>query len=181
MKMRVLQIGYIHQEFGDKPIEAVTTEHIADFINTSVESGKSAMAVNLRSVLSDVFREAIADGLISTNPVEATCTPSPKIKRERLDYAAFCKIYETTDQHRDDVQQLDRSDAHDGKLWTIQSKTKLQIAVSLWLEIMDTSVRETIEKCLMESKSKFLISSASKTDRTGAWRIKCRFTHQSIC
>ncbi|WP_404976129.1 hypothetical protein [Yersinia intermedia] len=34
MKMRVLQIGYINQEFENKPLKAVTTKHIVDFINT---------------------------------------------------------------------------------------------------------------------------------------------------
>ncbi|EMF4744620.1 TPA: phage integrase Arm DNA-binding domain-containing protein, partial [Yersinia enterocolitica] len=123
MKMRVLQIGYISQKFGKMPIDTVTTKHIAEFINTYVDEGKSSMALNLRSVLSDVFREAIADGLISSNPVEATRTPSPKVKRERLDYTAFCKIHEAasqqqnwvqlsmalaliTGQRRDDVRQL---------------------------------------------------------------------------
>ncbi|MBW5820583.1 MULTISPECIES: site-specific integrase [Yersinia] len=182
MKMRVLQIGYISQKFGKMPIDTVTTKHIAEFINSYVDDGKSSMALNLRSVLSDVFREAIADGLISSNPVEATRTPSPKVKRERLDYTAFCKIHEAasqqqnwvqlsmalaliTGQRRDDVRQLKRSDVHDGKLWVIQGKTGNQIAISLSLrlEIMNTTVGEIIEKCLNDSKSEYLISSSSKS------------------
>ena len=35
-------------------IEVITTKHIADFINTYTEEGKSSMVVNSRSVLSDV-------------------------------------------------------------------------------------------------------------------------------
>ncbi|HEN3601644.1 TPA: phage integrase Arm DNA-binding domain-containing protein, partial [Yersinia enterocolitica] len=182
MKMRVLQIGYISQKFGKMPIDTVTTKHIAEFINTYVDEGKSSMALNLRSVLSDVFREAIADGLISSNPVEATRTPSPKVKRERLDYAAFCKIYEAagqqqnwvqlslalaliTGQRRDDVRQLKRSDVHDGRLWVIQGKTGNQIAISLSLrlEIMNATVGDIIEKCLNNSKSEYLISSSNKS------------------
>ncbi|WP_186371290.1 site-specific integrase [Yersinia alsatica] len=181
MKMRILQIGYINQKFGKMQIDAITTKHIADFINAYVDEGKSSMAVNLRSVLSDVFREAIADGLISTNPVEATRTPSPKVKRERLDYEAFCKIQVAalqqpkwvslsmalalmTGQRRDDIRQLKRGDVHDGKLWVIQGKTGNQIAISLSLrlEIMNTTVGEIIEQCLNNSKSEYLISSASK-------------------
>ncbi|EOD4080012.1 site-specific integrase [Yersinia enterocolitica] len=182
MKMRVLQIGYISQKFGKMPIDTVTTKHIAEFINTYVDEGKSSMALNLRSVLSDVFREAIADGLISSNPVEATRTPSPKVKRERLDYAAFCKIYKAagqqqnwvqlslalaliTGQRRDDVRQLKRSDVHDGRLWVIQGKTGNQIAISLSLrlEIMNATVGDIIEKCLNNSKSEYLISSSNKS------------------
>lgn len=181
MKMRILQIGYINQKFGKMQINAITTKHIADFINTYVDEGKSSMAVNLRSVLSDVFREAIADGLISSNPVEATRTPSPKVKRERLDYEAFCKIHLAalqqpkwvslsmalaliTGQRRDDVRQLKRSDVHDEKLWVIQGKTGNQIAISLSLRlgIMNTTVGEVIEQCMNNSKSEYLISSASK-------------------
>lgn len=181
MKMRILQIGYINQKFGKMQIDAITTKHIADFINAYVDEGKSSMAVNLRSVLSDVFREAIADGLISSNPVEATRTPSPKVKRERLDYDAFRKIHLAalqqpkwvslsmalalmTGQRRDDIRQLKRSDVHDGKLWVIQGKTGNQIAISLSLrlEIMNTTLAEVIEQCLNNSKSEYLISSASK-------------------
>ncbi|CNF37927.1 tyrosine-type recombinase/integrase [Yersinia frederiksenii] len=54
MKMRILQIGYINQKFGKMQIDAITTKHIADFINAYVDEGKSSMAVNLRSFLSDV-------------------------------------------------------------------------------------------------------------------------------
>ncbi|CNB68125.1 phage integrase [Yersinia frederiksenii] len=53
---------------------------------------------------------------------------------------------------------------HDGKLWVIQGKTGNQIAISLSLrlEIMNTTVGEVIEQCLNNSKSEYLISSASK-------------------
>ncbi|CNC12754.1 phage integrase [Yersinia frederiksenii] len=54
MKRRLLQIRYINQKFGKMQIEAITTKHIADFINTYAAVGKSLMVVNSRSVLSDV-------------------------------------------------------------------------------------------------------------------------------
>ncbi|MDN0121565.1 tyrosine-type recombinase/integrase [Yersinia frederiksenii] len=113
--------------------------------------------------------------------MEATRTPSPKVKRERLDYDAFRKIHLAalqqpkwvslsmalalmTGQRRDDIRQLKRGDVHDGKLWVIQGKTGNQIAISLSLrlEIMNTTVGEVIEQCLNNSKSEYLISSASK-------------------
>ncbi|CNB35905.1 phage integrase [Yersinia ruckeri] len=119
--------------------------------------------------------------LTGQDHLNATRTPSPKVKRERLDYAAFCKIYEAagqqqnwvqlslalaliTGQRRDDVRQLKRSDVHDGKLWIVQSKTKMQIAISLSLrlEIMNTSVGEVIEQCLNNNKSEYLICSSSR-------------------
>ncbi|AJI96199.1 phage integrase family protein [Yersinia ruckeri] len=119
--------------------------------------------------------------LTGQDHLNATRTPSPKVKRERLDYAAFCKIYEAagqqqnwvqlslalaliTGQRRDDVRQLKRSDVHDGKLWIVQSKTKMQIAISLSLrlEIMNTSGGEVIEQCLNNNKSEYLICSSSR-------------------
>ncbi|CNK09276.1 phage integrase [Yersinia frederiksenii] len=45
MKMRILQIGYINQKFGNMQIDAITTKHIADFINAYVDEGKSSMPV----------------------------------------------------------------------------------------------------------------------------------------
>ncbi|MCW6519148.1 tyrosine-type recombinase/integrase [Yersinia ruckeri] len=61
------------------------------------------------------------------------------------------------------MRQLKRSDVHDGKLWIVQSKTKMQIAISLSLrlEIMNTSVGEVIEQCL-NNKSEYLICSSSR-------------------
>ncbi|WP_315707588.1 site-specific integrase [Brenneria uluponensis] len=186
LRMRTLQIGYIDKKLGRMTIDKITTKHIAEFINSYVDAGKDSMAAGLRSVLSDAFREAIADGLISNNPVEPTRTPSPTVQRERLTHEAFCKIYQAslhqptwvclsmmlgliTGQRRDDIRQLKRSDIHHGKLWVIQQKTGMQIAIPLSLRLasMNTSVDEVIQRCLEDSKSEYLISSNSrKSGRT---------------
>ncbi|EPC5616759.1 hypothetical protein ACRZ3H_003495, partial [Yersinia ruckeri] len=42
--------------------------------------------------------------LTGQDHLNATRTPSPKVKRERLDYAAFCKIYEAAGQQQNWVQ-----------------------------------------------------------------------------
>ncbi|EOW7153644.1 TPA: tyrosine-type recombinase/integrase [Yersinia enterocolitica] len=181
LKMKTLQIKYINQRLGALALDSITTKHIAEFLNSYVDNGKSSMAVGLRSVLSDLFREAIADGLIAFSPVDATRTPSPKVVRERLNYDSFCKIYSAasqqpnwvqrsmalaliTGQRRDDIRRLTRNDVHDDKLWIIQGKTGAQIAISLplRLEIMKTTVGDVVEKCLMESQGDYLISSNNR-------------------
>ncbi|SQI56624.1 integrase [Salmonella enterica subsp. salamae serovar Greenside] len=47
------------------------------------------MAGAMRSVLSDMFREAIVEGHIVKNPVEATRIPEIKVARERLQLETY--------------------------------------------------------------------------------------------
>ncbi|MFT4466227.1 MAG: phage integrase central domain-containing protein [Sodalis sp. (in: enterobacteria)] len=58
--------------FGDFAIQKIETKDIADFLSQWVKTGKVTMANLIRAFLRDLFREAIAEGLIKTNPVEAT-------------------------------------------------------------------------------------------------------------
>ena len=37
-----------------------------------------------RSLLMDVFREAVVEGILERNPAEPTRTPAPEVKRERM-------------------------------------------------------------------------------------------------
>lgn len=94
MKIRSNQLSTLQAEFGRQAMEDISTRHIAMFLETYVECGKRSMAVALRSCLLDVFREAVAEGVIERNPVEPTKTPPPEVKRERLSLDDFLAIHE---------------------------------------------------------------------------------------
>lgn len=83
-KIRGNQLVTVREKMGEIILAEVTTRHIAKFLESWITEGKNTMAGAMRSVLSDMFREAIVEGHIVKNPVEATQIPEIKVARERL-------------------------------------------------------------------------------------------------
>lgn len=50
------------------------------------------MAGTMRSVLSDVFREAVVEERVTANPVPPTRAPKIEVQRERLEYEMFVAV-----------------------------------------------------------------------------------------
>lgn len=179
MKIRSNQLSTLQVEFGRQPIEGITTREIALFLETYVECGKRSMAVALRSLMLDVFREAVVEGIIERNPVEPTKTPPPEVKRERLSLDNFIAIRTAaasmggwlecamnigllTGQRREDITRMKFSDIADGRLFITQSKTshKLALPVTLRLEIIGLDLNGVIERCRVGNPSDNLIYSS---------------------
>lgn len=99
MKVRRNQIATIKEEFGKIPLSSVTTKDIASFLESYILCDKKSMASGLRSVLMDIFREAIVEGHVDRNPAEPTRTPTPKVKRERLLLEQFTVIRQAALTH----------------------------------------------------------------------------------
>lgn len=137
------------------------------------------MAVALRSLLLDVFREAIVEGIIEKNIVEPTKTPAPEVKRERLSVEQFNAIRLSaraiggwienalilallTGQRREDISRMKFSDVKDDRLFITQGKTghKLALPLSLQLREVGLSLREAIESCRKGNPSDHLIYSS---------------------
>lgn len=78
-KIRGNQLATVREKMGEIILAEVTTRHIAKFLESWITEGKNTMAGAMRSVLSDMFREAIVEGHIVKNPVEA-----PGYQRLRL-------------------------------------------------------------------------------------------------
>lgn len=178
MKVRRNQLETIRKEFGSIALSAVTTKDIAEFLETYIACDKKSMAAGLRSVLLDVFREALVEGHIERNPAEPTRTPAPKVKRERLLLEAYYTIRETaatnsvwaanafdlalvTAQRREDIATLKFTDVREGRLFVVQEKTgnKLAIPLDLKLEAADLHLEEVIERCRTNNPSEFLLYS----------------------
>ncbi|KQJ07402.1 integrase [Escherichia coli] len=178
MKVRRNQIATINDEFGRTPLSSVSTKDISNFLESYILCDKKSMAAGLRSVLLDIFREAIVEGHIERNPAEPTRTPTPKVKRERLllehfvviREAAFthsewlpnaCDLALVSGQRREDISLFRFSDVKENRLFVTQEKTghKLALPLDLKLEAVGLVLGEVIERCRVNNPSDFMLYS----------------------
>lgn len=179
MKIRSNQLSTLQHVFGRKAIEAITTRDIAVFLETYVECGKRSMAVALRSLLLDVFREAVVEGVIDRNPAEPTKTPAPEVKRERMTIEQFIAIRSAaeeiggwlgsamnlallTGQRREDISRMTFSDVREERLFITQGKTGHMLAVPLTLTLHAAGINleGVIEKCRTGNPSDHIVYSS---------------------
>lgn len=154
----------LKEKHGNDLIGNITTRHVADFL--AQWKGFSRMGQAVRSLLLDLFREALAAGWIQKNPVEPTKSPRHEVSRARLTLSDFKAIYQAaanmppwvqrsmelalvTGQRRADLTKLGPRQIRDGKLWITQEKTgaKVCIPLELKLEAIGLSVGQVIERC----------------------------------
>lgn len=76
----------IRQEFGQEIISELqhNVRRWAEWLDSYTEQGKARMAVSFRSILLDVWREAIASGQAQNNPISITRPARVTIQRARL-------------------------------------------------------------------------------------------------
>lgn len=179
MKVRRNQIATISEEFGRMPLSSVSTKDISTFLEGYILCDKKSMASGFRSILLDIFREAIVEGHIERNPAEPTRTPVPKVKRERLLLEQFvvirnasvkhsewavnaCDLALVTGQRREDVSLFRFSNIRDGRLYITQKKTghKLALPLDLRLGSADLVLGEIINRCRKNNPSDFMLYSA---------------------
>lgn len=125
---------------GELILNKVNTRHIADFLDTWIAEGKKTMAATMRTVLIDIFREAIAEGTLTLNPVEPTRTPKIVVFRQRLSLEMYAPIRAAADtlspwlplamdlalvtaQRREDIANMRFTDVYDYRLHVTQIKT----------------------------------------------------------
>lgn len=169
-----MRLNRIEKAFGDRGIRSLTTMDIADYLAAYVKEGKAQMARVMRSLLRDLFMEAMARGWVDANPVEATKAARVKIKRQRLTLELWKAIYEEaaqpwlkramelaliTGQRREDIASFVFKDEVDGFLQVVQSKTgaRVRISTSVTLECISLSLGEVIRRCRDRVLSKHLV------------------------
>lgn len=160
-KLRAIRAGIENQ-----PITELSIKTIAAFLNGYVDAGKSAMSKLMRSTLNDIFREAMAEGYITSNPVTATRATKNAVKRSRITLEEFRAIRELADtsapwlgsamdlaivtgQRVGDISEMRWSDVREGLLYVEQSKTKTKLAIpeKLRLNVLDISLSQVLESC----------------------------------
>lgn len=181
LRLRKYQLNAIRKSLGDLAMNAVTTRDIALFLDVCVIENKQTMAVILRSVLNDVFREAIVAGVIEINPVEPTRAKQPRVQRSLQSIELFLMMLEAvcgsepwlhcallvavvTTQRREDITRMRFCDVHDGRLFITQSKkdSKLAIPVDLALPDIGMTLNDVIELCRRNNPSPRFICSATR-------------------
>lgn len=177
-KIRGNQLATVREKMGAMILAEVTTRHIAAFLEQWIVEGKNTMAGAMRSVLSDMFREAIVEGHVSQNPVEPTRAPKIEVARKRLKLDTYNPTREAaeampawfplamdlalvTGQRREDVAAMQFSHIYDDRLYVTQIKTGMKIALPLSLGLPCVRLRlgTVIDRCKLVSRTDFLISS----------------------
>lgn len=164
----------IKEAFGNKYIRSIRTMDIASFLATFTKADKAPMSKAMRSLLRDVFTEAIAAGWCDLNPVDATRPARSKVKRSRLSLELWKAMHAATDrpwlkramelalltgQRRDDIGSMLFKDDHDGFLHVVQSKTgaRLRLSTALRLEAIGLDLASVIKSCRDRVVSKHLV------------------------
>lgn len=173
---------------GKIGIAKVTTRHIADYIGTLASTPRTQQAV--RSLLLDVFREALASGWCSANPVAPTRSERVATQRGRLSLEAFRAIHAwsaanqpawatramelaiVTAQRRGDVAAMTFAAVRDGYLRVEQQKsggsTKVAIPLSLRLDALGWTVGDVIGRCRDAVLSRNLVHHSTAAGRAKA-------------
>ena len=139
----------------------------------------------MRSLLRDLFMEAIASGWCEKNPVDVTRTAKIKIKRQRLTLELWKATYEEatqpwlkramelavlTGQRRDDIGTMVFRDVSGGFLHVVQAKTgaRLRISTQLRLDSLSLDLSTVIRRCRDNVVSKHLVHHMKDFSKTRA-------------
>ena len=84
----------IRAAHGDRFFSDITVRDISALLDKYISQDKSRMAQSVRSVYSDVYKQAIGKGVpgVERNIAQDTINPVAKVKRERLSLEHFIKI-----------------------------------------------------------------------------------------
>ena len=176
-KARAGQLKTIGERLGGMLLASITTRHVAEFLDPWIAEGKKTMAGTLRSVMSDIFREAVVEGRVSINPVEPTRAPKIEVSRQRLALEQFrlvrlaaerqpawfglaMDLALITGQRREDVACMKFSHINDDRLYITQIKTGAMIAIplSLTLDSAGLKLGTVIDRCRLVSRCDYLVS-----------------------
>ena len=169
--------------FGHVAVTAVTTRQVAEYLATLADRPRTQQA--LRFLLLDLFRESVAAGWRSDNPVAPTRSEPVRTQRGRLSIDAFRAIHSwsqdhqpawatraielalVTAQRRADVAAMLFSQAHDGSLWVIQGKSgaKVAIPLSLRIDAMGWTVGDVVARCRDGVLSRYLVHHSAHAGR----------------
>jgi integrase len=146
------------------PLDAVSTLVVAAAIDALEDSGKARMAQSFRSFLHDCFRVSIRKGWRKDNPAEVTDTISVAVKRARLTFDVFMRLYKATEvaelkngmalalvsgQSREMCVAAVFKQFKDEEWWCERGKTgaRLRIPMALRLDCFGMSLVDVVRQC----------------------------------
>jgi integrase len=153
--------------FGqDTPLRAITTEMVAQAIDAIIEEGKERLAQSMRSYWREFFKFCIAKGAIELNPADATERVHVEVKRARLLFDVFMRLYKQTEsscvwlhnamalalvslQGRNEICGAAVSQFRDGGWYVDRRKTKAKLFIPghLRLNAFGMSLDEVYKQC----------------------------------
>jgi integrase len=180
-----MRINRLDAAFGGMDIRQITTMDVAKYLGAMAKAGKAQMSRAMRSLLRDVFMEAVAAGWTASNPVEVTKAARVKIKRQRLTLELWKATYGEakqawlkramelavlTGQRREDIAGMLFKDEREGFLHVVQSKTgaRLRISTGIRLEALGLDLAGVIKGCRDRVVSKHLIHHARTISKAKA-------------
>ena len=148
----------------DAPFASVTTKVIATALGALEDAGKARSAQQFRSFLKDMFNDAIAEGLTKENPALVTRMIEVEVKRARLQFDVFMRVYEAeqtpwaknvyalalvSGQDRESCSNALFRDVKDGAWWNERGKTGARIVLPLELRLhcFGMSLDDVIRQC----------------------------------
>lgn len=168
LKAYKMRMGRIKKDIGNLFIDQITVLDCASMLNAMAP----VMAIHTRSVLIDIMRTAMAQGLADDNPAAKTLKPRAVKKRKRLTIEMYEQIHSHAEpflqrameialhtlQRAGDVIKIKRKEhIKDGCLYIVQSKTeKHGEAAYLKIKISPT-LQSVIDNCIDDVPSPFLI------------------------
>ena len=84
---------YIQPAFGDKQLQSITPEHCQNLIDTILAEGKGKTAEEIHSLLSIIFKGAIAHGLMDKNPLNLVVRMKHEGKHGGRHWRYFYELY----------------------------------------------------------------------------------------
>jgi len=161
------QLIQIKKALGGKPIDEIRVKDIAEFIGPFPPRQSNSY----RGLLLDIFKHAIAAGLIDSNPATSTISRKVIKTRRRLSLGEYRAIYACaepwlqnamnlallTTQRREEIINMKFEDIRDNYLHVIQNKTKKHSG-SAYIKIkLGQSLLEILERCHDGIDSPFII------------------------
>lgn len=180
-----MRLKRLEVEFGAKEIRSIVTMDVAGYLTGMAKEGKAQMSRAMRSLLRDMFMEAIAAGWADKNPVDVTRAARVVVKRERLTLEVWKAIHAEakqpwlaramelailTGQRRDDIARMMFKDEVDGYLQIVQGKTgaRLRLSTEIGLECLDLKLSAVIRNCRDRVLSKHLVHHGRTISRAKA-------------
>ncbi|HIG9583139.1 TPA: phage integrase Arm DNA-binding domain-containing protein [Escherichia coli] len=191
MKRHTQRLRVIDEYLGDIPVKNIGVREIYSFLEMRAAGSKFAIANQYRSLLSDIFKTAIAAGLTEEDPASATRPFRTEVKRSRLlldEYIQIRKAAETqnewfglcldlalvTGQREGDLSMMKWGDIEGERLCIEQQKTGARIRISLStsiprLELKLGDVLEALKK--INGKSEMILGGKAARTIAAQFRI----------
>jgi hypothetical protein len=158
---------YIIKDLGKKPVDEISVLDIAEFL----KQFPPVLSNRYRSLLSLIFKYAVAHGVCNDNPANKTISRKIYKKRKRLTIEGYAAVYEKADQwlknameiglhtlqRCEDIINLKFTDIKDGYLYVIQQKTKKHGDKAYIRAKIEISLQKIIDRCKDSMLSPYLI------------------------